>query len=219
MKKPHWQTNEKLILICKGRPTIKLYLNKQEYQYETENLIRLFFPCEKITYSDSVTVEEQSVYAVIEEIPQGKYAIKCGVTVFGKSKELRDTAKKEDGELVTALLLYKILCELCEFVPQWGVLTGVRPAKLLSMLVDETGSVESAKQDMNKRLLVDTKKIELCEKAYFAEKRALDKQKDNSFSLYVSIPFCPTRCAYCSFVSHSIEKAGKLVEPYVDLLC
>jgi oxygen-independent coproporphyrinogen-3 oxidase len=51
------------------------------------------------------------------------------------------------------------------------------------------------------------------------ENEIIKLSKDNSFSLYVSIPFCPTRCSYCSFVSHSIQNAADLIEPYVDLLC
>lgn len=46
-----------------------------------------------------------------------------------------------------------------------------------------------------------------------------DLLSDNDIILYVGIPFCPTRCAYCSFVSHSVEKSMKLMEPYVDALC
>lgn len=50
------------------------------------------------------------------------------------------------------------------------------------------------------------------------EDRLLALSRPESFSLYVSVPFCPTRCAYCSFVSHTVERAGKLVEPYVERL-
>ena len=50
------------------------------------------------------------------------------------------------------------------------------------------------------------------------ENKIISLSQKNSFSLYVSVPFCPTRCSYCSFVSHSIEKVAALVEPYVDLL-
>ncbi|MFR1214114.1 MAG: hypothetical protein ACLSCV_04595 [Acutalibacteraceae bacterium] len=51
------------------------------------------------------------------------------------------------------------------------------------------------------------------------EQPILAASKPESFSLYISIPFCPTRCAYCSFVAQSTEKTGKLIPQYVDLLC
>ena len=203
---------------------IKLYLNKPEYSYEIENIIRLFFPCEKIEQTETIPDFEPFVYANIitgEEAGCGKdnHFIKCGVAVFGKRMERETICAENEGELNTARLIYEMLCDICQFTPKWGVLTGVRPAKLLSTLTKELGSVEKAKEDMINRLLVSPQKTNLCEYCYVAEEKAEKKSGENAFSLYVSIPFCPTRCSYCSFVSHSIEKAAKLVEPYVLLLC
>ena len=59
---------------------------------------------------------------------------------------------------------------------------------------------------------------ELCLDAAESTMAALARQQEGDISLYVGIPFCPTRCAYCSFVSHTVERAGKLVEPYVERL-
>ena len=67
--------------------------------------------------------------------------------------------------------------------------------------------------------LVREDKADLALEVMQREKSIIDLSRDNSFSLYVSIPFCPTRCAYCSFVSHSIENAGALTDKYVELLC
>ena len=62
-------------------------------------------------------------------------------------------------------------------------------------------------------------KTELCKKTVAAEKRITDLSGKSSYSLYISIPFCPTRCAYCSFVSHSVEQARRLIPQYIALLC
>ncbi len=203
---------------------IKLYLNKTEYSYEIENIIRLFFPCEKIEHTETIPNTEPFVYA---QILNGNEAVcntdmisvKCGVCVFGKRMERETVCSENEGELNTARLIFEMLCDICEFTPKWGVLTGVRPAKLLSTLTKELGSVDKAKNDMTERLLVSPGKAKLCEYCYNAELKAEELNSEKAFSLYVSIPFCPTRCSYCSFVSHSIEKAAKLVEPYVELLC
>lgn len=66
--------------------------------------------------------------------------------------------------------------------------------------------------------LTQKSKAELAHEVMLHENRSIARSGPKSFSLYVSIPFCPTRCAYCSFVSHSIEKTHKLMTPYVDLL-
>jgi len=69
------------------------------------------------------------------------------------------------------------------------------------------------------KFLVSESKLELCKKAVKGEESIISLSGDNSFSLYLSIPFCPTRCSYCSFVSHSIEKAQDIIPQYVELLC
>lgn len=107
--------------------------------------------------------------------------------------------------------------ELCDFSPAWGILTGVRPAKLFCSFAEDVGTDEACSIFKNE-YLVDGKKIELCKASADAEKKAKSKSFGNSFSLYVSIPFCPSRCHYCSFVSHSVANAGKLVPKYVELL-
>jgi oxygen-independent coproporphyrinogen-3 oxidase len=66
---------------------------------------------------------------------------------------------------------------------------------------------------------VSEEKISLCEETVEPEHAIIAKNSNNSFSLYVSVPFCPSRCSYCSFVSHSVDKAGKLIDEYVSLLC
>lgn len=67
--------------------------------------------------------------------------------------------------------------------------------------------------------LLSDSRIALGLKTAKEEARILSLSQDNSFSLYVSVPFCPSRCHYCSFVSHAIDKAKKLMPEYVSLLC
>lgn len=93
-----------------------------------------------------------------------------------------------------------------------------RPEKLWSAKSEVLGK-STAEQLFRNDYLVSKEKIELCEKAHIADKRAAALSRPDSFSLYVSVPFCPSRCKYCSFVSHSIASAGKLVPDYVELLC
>lgn len=77
---------------------------------------------------------------------------------------------------------------------------------------------EEAKKYFREKLLVSEEKTDLACETEKNERKILDLSQRNSFSLYVSIPFCPSRCSYCSFVSQSVEKAKHLVEPYLELL-
>ena len=99
----------------------------------------------------------------------------------------------------------------------WGILYGVRPARLMHATVESVGRDGAVKKFLSDK--VQQKKIDLALAVMERENRIIELSSDNSFSLYVSIPFCPSRCSYCSFVSHSIANAQELIEPYVELLC
>lgn len=119
---------------------------------------------------------------------------------------------------MAAIMLFEILSEYTGIRLPWGILTGVRPIKLLHNLVRELGT-DGADKYFREKLLVTEQKTKLALTTEKNERKILELSKPDSFSLYISVPFCPTRCSYCSFVSQSIEKAKKLVEPYLDLLC
>ena len=114
--------------------------------------------------------------------------------------------------------LYNCFTEITGYFPDWGILTGVRPAKLFSRLCDKMGN-DSAAEYFLEELKVKPHKISLCKEAVKGEKQITDLSGAESFSLYISMPFCPSRCSYCSFVSHSVERSEKLIPHYVELLC
>ena len=102
--------------------------------------------------------------------------------------------------------------------PAWGALAGVRPTKLSTRHLLAGGSVSSAKRLMEQVYFVSPQRAELavdCSESTVAATKLLEKQ---DVSLYVGIPFCPTRCAYCSFVSRSIGKRTELLDPYLQAL-
>ncbi|MDD6174745.1 MAG: coproporphyrinogen dehydrogenase HemZ, partial [Firmicutes bacterium] len=123
----------------------------------------------------------------------------------------------KECERQLAVLLYQLLTEYCGFTSKWGILTGVRPVKLMHRLTGELGE-QGAFDYFTRRLLVSPEKTALCRQTAELQEPIVRASRPESFSLYVSIPFCPTRCAYCSFVSQSIEKASKLLPDYVEYL-
>lgn len=137
---------------------------------------------------------------------------------FIKSETAVKKLTDDDNELVSAQLLYKLLCDFTGLTQPWGILTGVRPVKLLRRLAEES-SEEQAVKKFEKDFFVSNEKIALSRETEHNERKILELSKPESFSLYVGIPFCPSRCSYCSFVMASIERAEKLIEPYTKLLC
>ena len=104
-------------------------------------------------------------------------------------------------------------------VPPWGSLTGVRPGKLAARHMEETSrNEEETAAWLQQEYSLSPRRAFLCAKAAKTGLEVKDSLGEKDIILYVGIPFCPTRCAYCSFVSHSVEKSLKLVEPYVEAL-
>lgn len=212
----------------KGLHRVKLYLSDLSYRYEMENLCRLFFSNESI----------QTQCGEIQTVPQGRWAEVAlrqngslaaaragdGEREFPGELLVEPGAEEKEIERCLAVALYRALCSLTGNTPQWGVLTGVRPVKLFQTLSSGyearhpgRGNALAA-AEMREKLLVSPDKIELCRRCAEVEQQCVEKVSPRDFSLYIAIPFCPTRCAYCSFVSHSIERAGKLAPDYLNAL-
>lgn len=202
---------------------MKLCLVNHEFRYELEKLIRLFLPFEKIEFSNEADFCENT--AVTELINQNEKLIaNAKLNLLGKNFEFKSEVEfingdtEKDCELALAICLYNCLVSATGYNCPWGILTGIRPAKLYSRIANERGSAFSQEYFKN-YLKVSEEKTELCKGTLLSEEKIISLSKPNSYSLYISIPFCPTRCSYCSFVSHSVEQAKKLIPQYVELLC
>lgn len=194
---------------------MNLYVKNHNFHFELENLTRLFFPNEKITViRDFSEPQPPCIYTEVSD----KITISVNIGSFNKSETAVKKLTGDDNELVSAQLLYKLLCDFTGLTQPWGILTGVRPVKLLRRLAEES-SEEQAVKKFEKDFFVSNEKIALSRETEHNERKILELSKPESFSLYVGIPFCPSRCSYCSFVMASIERAEKLIEPYTKLLC
>ncbi len=194
---------------------MNLYVKNHNFHFELENLTRLFFPNEKITVIRDFS-EPQPPYIYTEV--SDKITISVNIGSFNKSETAVKKLTDDDNELVSAQLLYKLLCDFTGLTQPWGILTGVRPVKLLRRLAEESNEEQAVKK-FEKDFFVSNEKIALSRETEHNERKILELSKSESFSLYVGIPFCPSRCSYCSFVMASIERAEKLIEPYTKLLC
>lgn len=202
---------------------MKLSLIGHNFKYELEKLIRIFLPFEKIEFieqweaSDNTAITKLTTFEKRTELEAvlclNQKTISFSDTIFNDCSDY-----KKECERVLAVQLYKCFSEITGYTAPWGILTGVRPAKLYSRLVQSIGK-EEADFYFSDKLLVSKEKIDLCKRTVEGEEKIISLSQHNSFSLYISIPFCPSRCTYCSFVSHSIAQAKKLIPEYVNLLC
>ncbi len=206
---------------------MNIYVKDHSFHYEMENLVRLFYPNEKLNVITRWEGEPEKPYVLtaLEASDNGGDPVisaRAAAGNFDKSAKSQLPEGTDDPEKETeremAVLLYGLLRELTGKTQPWGILTGVRPVKLFRRLSGRYGD-KQAREYFERRLLVTPEKTGLCAETEGYERRILSMSKASSCSLYVSIPFCPTRCSYCSFVSQTIEKAQKLVQPYFELLC
>ena len=199
-----------------------IYINN-EFHYETENLVRLFFPNDKISVINELPDEKPlPLVTALTYENDGAVQVYVSVETDGFFDEARSSVEasediSKDTERAIAVCLYDIFVKLTGKKQPWGILTGVRPIKLFRRLTEKYGEAH-AKHYFTDKLLVSEEKTALSAVTEKHEKKILSLSKPRSFSLYVSIPFCPSRCSYCSFVSQSVESAKKLIDPYFELL-
>ena len=113
--------------------------------------------------------------------------------------------------------LYELLKEMTGMRLPWGALTGIRPTRLLYEALDAGLSMDAARAHVMREFDVSADRAELlCEIAEM--QRGVRTPEEGSFDLYIGIPFCKTRCSYCSFSSGEIGRNRKLVAPYTEAL-
>lgn len=201
-----------------------LQLVGHDFHFELQNICRLFLPQERLTVAETIPENNEESVVVTRLVKENaKTALFCRLRLMDFDEQLETTVEnthadyRDECELLLCELLYRLFVQAFGVTQAWGMVTGVRPVKLLRRLIAEQGE-EAALEWMRKRLLVSDKKLSLCHCTLQAENRILALSQPNSFSLYVSIPFCPTRCDYCSFVSQTIARAAALIPAYTENL-
>lgn len=192
-----------------------LFLKNIQDEYEIFNLARMLFP--KIIHGEYC---EENCLAVISKVTANEEVFTVSLFVDGKSasQTLCCTAN-QDNTLQLSKLIYKITQGLCDIHLRWGLLTGIRPIKLFHKQLALGESDNEVLSFMKSRYGISDDMADLCLSIAHTEEKINNRLLKNGFSLYVSIPFCPKRCSYCSFVSESVERDRSLLYPYVEMLC
>ena len=198
---------------------MKLYLSGHGYRYALEQIQLALFPDEPMEYVEQPFEAGQTgTVSRLTEVGDELVA-QTQITRRGKTTraELTMPAREQTPVLVRQLLrrcYYQVALPHLDVVPVWGALSGVRPSKLTTRHILQGGSLESADALLRDVYQVSPDRRALCLEATRASLEALRLSGPRDLSVYVGIPFCPTRCAYCSFVSASIQREQGLLEPF-----
>ena len=205
---------------------MKLYLEGHSYQYAVEQMLMTLFPGERPEYPKGKPEGERLEVRMHrgERITTASCLWHNGTEGYHgrasvKNDALTDTVRTDSlCQQIIKLAIYRAVLRSGRKKPAWGALTGVRPGKLMSPMLESGMPEREALKRFEKDYDVSHERALLCldtSRATVREDRVL-KPKD--VCLYVGIPFCPTRCAYCSFVSQSVEKSMKQIPDFLEAL-
>ena len=202
---------------------MKLFILGHDFAYEMECVLRLFFPGEKIEIlrENNANADNAVITQLNKEDGRTEILVSVAVGSFAsvKSMDIIHADEDKNTERLMAVLMFAQLCEYTGMRPPWGILTGVRPVRFCRSLIEEGKTKAEAAEILVRDYLVLPQKAGFALETYKNEEKILAMNSERFFSLYISIPFCPSRCSYCSFVSQDIQKGMKLIPDYVGLLC
>ncbi|MBE6621702.1 MAG: coproporphyrinogen dehydrogenase HemZ [Ruminococcaceae bacterium] len=190
-----------------------------------QNLCLIFFPGAKFPEGEGPAPGVPQVHIDVWEA-DGSVLATAAMTVDGKTEAGRglipltgEISHDRAYKMAVGDAMIEAGSRLLGAAPPWGILTGVRPAKMAAELkkrgLDRAGIIDGLVKEFHVRpdkaaLLADVNAV---------EETAVSLAKRDTCSLYVSIPFCPTRCAYCSFVSYATPRYLATLPAYLDKLC
>lgn len=205
-----------------------IYFDGHAFKYEIEGVCKLFFPLVRFQFAyDTAPGTDAGDYVWTRRIPEGERTrLSAEVRLQGQSRrretELDSAGTRYEAECERLLcrLLFELLSEWLGVRPGWGILTGVRPVNILQKERRAGKSDAEIAEFLERDYLVTPDKIALALRTADVQAPILADFSPRSYSLYVAIPFCVSRCSYCSFVSHDIGRkmTAARVDEYVELL-
>ncbi|MBP0977793.1 MAG: coproporphyrinogen dehydrogenase HemZ, partial [Oscillospiraceae bacterium] len=201
-----------------------IILNNNTYKYETEATVKLFIPAVRFEFlSDERNSDGDIIMTRIKHCRKNVYYYayirENGRVMRSSCSTPAESFDEKDGEFIICRLLFLLLCRFYNTKPQWGLLTGIRPVRKINVMLENGMNEEQIREEFTGKYFVSEKKTDIAWRTAMVQHPLLPEFDKKTVSIYISIPFCPTRCSYCSFVSHSMDSAYKLIPDYLEYLC
>ncbi len=203
---------------------MKVYINGDVNRYYVQMLCMVFFPGAK--FSETEEIGEETPVLKLDYSADDTGADVC-VEVSYKGKEAvcrKHYDKREDmtedrfKKISVGDAMLTACGELLGYRPSWGMLIGVRPSKVATEMLQSKMSKTRVKKTLSTDYFVIPKKAALATEVALNEAKIIGEPRKKDCSIYISIPFCPTRCAYCSFVSYTSKKLLSTIPDYLEKL-
>ena len=202
---------------------MKIILESPINRYYVQTLSMIFFPGEHFGQKEN-EIEDDSVPVLLVRSRQTEEGVHAFAKIDwqGKSCQADYLAEYKEGRSEERMLKLAVggavlgaLGECVGYRPAWGMLIGVRPSKVASELLNAGISKTRVKKILNTDYLVIPKKAALATEIAVTEKKIVGVPSAKDCSVYISIPFCPSRCTYCSFVSYTSNRLLSLIPEYL----
>lgn len=191
---------------------MKIITNGHSFEDAVRQILQLFFDISTDFCVVSDLEVKENIYTAKAKITLGKKIAEGEI-----EERLISPEKRQLSDLVKKSVFFACK-KLSDMPTPWGISTGIRPAKTARMMLDENIDDAEILSYMEKEFLITPKKAQLSLDVAKKEKALLESRVKNGISLYIGIPFCPTRCAYCSFISQAVAHNKKFVVPFTDAL-
>jgi oxygen-independent coproporphyrinogen-3 oxidase len=206
---------------------ITILLSDRAYENDVYPLVKAFFPEEQVKvyqkdeYVQSAVESNQAFTILIDFADEGitfTLIDEAGTTTT-ETLKTKETASKSQFKNCMKRELYRLLADKSGKSLPWGILTGIRPTKLVYEMLMQKEPDEIIHQRMKEEFLCSDEKIEMSKRIAKRELELLQEMDyKNGYSLYIGIPFCPSTCLYCSFTSYPVAKFPDRVEEYLTAL-
>ena len=210
---------------------IYIKMEGHNFLYYIENILRMFYKDVEINLCESEPptlnrgifvysklVLENNVYVSELLFRDGETDVKSSVTITTEDCGDKLILVNQKIKKILQRQLYKILKEHLNKEMPWGILVGIRPTKIVTEMLQENKTEVEILEKLNSSYKVSKEKAQLLYEVSKTEKELLARSEPDMISLYIGIPFCSTRCLYCSFTSNPIEKYKKVIVDYLNAL-
>lgn len=202
-------------------------LRGHDNRHAVEEMLFHLLPAEKLVHADDVPPRDEDYVISHVEVKENQVLVSAFCVYNNNSAQAQTEFKldqpddlEQKRQLTQAIkkTLYDAIVNFLSAPPSWGSLTGVRPAKFTRRFLEQGMTAVETDRILNEQYHVTKSRRTLAIRSAEVAIAAQKQLSDRDISLYIGIPFCPSRCSYCSFVSHTIERAGALIGPYLDVL-
>lgn len=207
---------------------MKIYLNNVAYQLEVSSFLKGYYPNEEMVFQEKPT--EPCDYSIF--VHEDLVKVQCyeqGFLVHEQkmdAEQIRAThlpndsiQKRKHLKKLIKQIIIDVASKHSKYEQPWGILNGIRPTKVVFQLQEKYGTdFELISQILKNEYRLHDDKLKLMMAVALKEKEIISKNEKDELSIYIGIPFCPTKCLYCSFTSYPIYQDQSLTMVYLDAL-